>query len=532
MGQTALSSDSDDGLITTLQSILGADAVLLQQAERELYSTDLSFRERSVAQVVIRPTSVDGLAKAVGAATAAGYAVVGRGGGMSYTSGYTPERERSMVVDMKGLSRILEINTDDMYVTVEAGCTWKELYEALTARGVRTPYFGPLSGMYATVGGALSQNSLFMGSGVYHTVAESVLGMQVVLASGEVLQTGSAAQKHSNGFYRHFGPDVTGLFTADTGAFGIKATATLRLITLPKVTGYLSYKFDTLEAMLRAQVKIARLGIASECYGFDPYYNSGFEKQGFTFEEGLSLVGKIARKGGLKGLKQAAKVAMGGQRILRDVPYSLHMTLDAHTDGVAAEHVDLCAEICAAAGGTEMTDAIPTVFRAQPFGGVRTVLLGAEGEVWLPVHGFFPLSRSIAAAEATEKFLAEKRDILEKWDIKTSYLTCFSGAEFVIEPSFYWADELGDFRLSLIEEEFADKWKNIPADEAKRKVALELRDELRDIFDQLGAIHLQVGKYYKYMELMEGETLPKVLNGIKDTLDPQRLINPGSLGLR
>ena len=98
-------------------------------------------------------------------------------------------------------------------------------------------------------------------------------------------------------------------------------------------------------------------GIASECYGFDPYYNSGFEKQGFTFEEGLSLVGKIARKGGLKGLKQAAKVAMGGQRILRDVPYSLHMTLDAHTDGVAAEHVDLCAEICAAAGGTEMTDA-------------------------------------------------------------------------------------------------------------------------------------------------------------------------------
>lgn len=70
-----------------------------------------------------------------------------------------------------------------------------------------------------------------------------------------------------------------------------------------------------------------RLGIASKCYGFDPYYNAGFENQGITFEEGLSLVGKIARKGGLKGLKNAVRVAFGGKKILKDVRYSLHMTL-------------------------------------------------------------------------------------------------------------------------------------------------------------------------------------------------------------
>jgi hypothetical protein len=69
-------------------------------------------------------------------------------------------------------------------------------------------------------------------------------------------------------------------------------------------------------------VRIARLGISSECYGFDPYYNGGFEKQGITFEEGLAIIGKIARKGGLKGLMNAAKVALGGKRILKNVPYS------------------------------------------------------------------------------------------------------------------------------------------------------------------------------------------------------------------
>jgi D-lactate dehydrogenase (cytochrome) len=347
-----------------------------------------------------------------------------------------------------------------------------------------------------------------------------------------VLTTGSWAHKNSTPFWRHFGPDVTGLFTADTGAFGVKAIATLRLITTPTHTGYLSYKFESLEAMLRAQVRIARLDIASECYGFDPYYNGGFEKQGITIEEGLSIVGKIARKGGLKGLKRAAQVALGGKKILKDVPYSLHMTLDAHTEAVAAEHVDLAAEICAQEGGTEMANAIPTVFRNAPFGGVRTILLGSDGEIWIPVHGYFPLSRAIAAAQATEKFLAERRPLMDQHGIKTSYLTCFSGPEFVIEPSFYWHDELGAFRLSLIEPEFADKWKSIPADEEKRKVALKLRDELRDLFDSLGGLHLQIGKYYPYREIMNNETLPRVIEGIKDVLDPQHRVNPGALGLR
>lgn len=529
--RAAVDTVSGDQPIPRLQQVLGTEHVLLDEENRAFYSQDLSWRPHATAAAVLQPASLEELAEAARIATEAGYALVPRGGGMSYTSGYTPTSDKSVLVDMRRMNRVLEINTEDMYVTVECGCTWKELYEALAPHGVRTPYWGPLSGAYATVGGALSQNSLFHGSGTMGTVAESVVGLKVVLGDGSVLTTGSWAHKNSTPFWRHFGPDVTGLFTADTGAFGIKAVAALRLITTPQHTGYLSYKFDTLEAMLRAQVRIARLDIASECYGFDPYYNGGFEKQGITFEEGLSIVGKIARKGGLKGLKRAAQVAFGGKKILQDVPYSLHMTLDAHTETVAAEHVDIAAEICTEEGGTEMANSIPTVFRNAPFGGVRTILLGSDGEIWIPVHGYFPLSRAIDAAQATEKFLAERRPLMDQHGIKTSYLTCFSGPEFVIEPSFYWHDELGPFRLSLIEPEFADKWKSIPADHEKRRVALQLRDELRDLFDGLGGLHLQLGKYYPYKEIMNNDTLPRVIEGIKDVLDPKRLVNPGALGL-
>lgn len=522
---------SDETIVRQLQQALGNDHVLLDEGSRAFYSRDLSFRPFETASMVLQPGTPEELAAAVGIATRAGYAVVPRGGGMSYTSGYTPERTKSVMVDMRRINRILEINTDDMYVVVETGCTWKELYEALAPHGVRTPYWGPLSGAYATVGGALSQNSLFHGSGTGGTAAETVVGLKVVLADGSMVTTGSWAHKHSKPFWRHFGPDITGLFTADTGAMGIKAVAALRLVPREQHTGYLSYKFDTLEAMLAAQVRIARLGISSECYGFDPYYNGGFEKQGITFEEGLAMVGKIARKGGLKGLKNAARVAMGGKKILKNVQYSLHMTLDAHTEVVAAEHTDLAADICTQEGGTEMANSIPTVFRNAPFGGVRTVLLGSEGEIWIPVHGYFPLSRAIPAAQATERFLAEKKPLMDQWGIKTSYLTCFSGPEFVIEPSFYWHDELGDFRLSLIEPEFAEKWKSIPANEARRQVALQLRDELRDLFDSLGGMHLQIGKYYPYKDIMNNEALGRVVEGVKSVVDPDRLMNPGALGL-
>ena len=521
-----------DALIRQLQQLVGPDHVLMGEADRAFHSRDLSWRPNEVAAAIVRPGSVDELARAVGASTRAGHAVIARGGGMSYTSGYTPERADTVLFDTRRLDKIVEINTDDMYVVVECGCTWKTLYEALAPHGVHTPYWGPLSGAYATIGGALSQNSLFHGSGTGGTAADSVIGLKVVLADGSLLTTGSWAHKAGSPFWRHFGPDVTGLFTADTGAFGLKAVAALRLVTAPRHTGYLSYKFDTLAAMLEAQVRIARLGIASECYGFDPYYNAGFEKQGITFEEGLSMVGKIARKGGLKGLKRAAQVALGGKKILKGVQYSLHMTLDGLTETVAAEHTDLAAEICVDVGGTEMANSIPTVFRGAPFGGVRTILLGSEGEIWIPVHGYFPLSKAIPAAEMTERFLAERKPLMDAHGIKTSYLTCFSGPEFVIEPSFYWADELGEFRLSLIEPEFAAKWRGIPAAEERRKVALQLRDELRELFDGLGALHLQIGKYYPYQELMNNEALPRVLGGIKDVLDPTRLVNPGALGLR
>lgn len=255
------------------------------------------------------------------------------------------------------------------------------------------------------------------------------------------------------------------------------------------------------------------------------------EANGIDFNEGISKLGQIARKGGIAGLGRAAKVALNGKRMLRNVLYSLHMTIDGATSVVAQEHAKLADEICLREGGTTIANSIPTVFRNAPFGGIRSLLLGPDGEVFLPVHGFFPMSDATTVAEKIEGFFAQHRKTMEKWEISNSYLTCFARNAFFIEPIFFWKDALGDFRLSLLDPDQAELWRDRPAAVDRRGIVLDLRSKLYGLFEQLGGIQMQSGKYYDFMARHNSDAGRRVLTGLKDVLDPKGSMNPGSLGL-
>ena len=180
-------------MLTAMISILGKDNVLTDDYSTSLYAQDV-FTKDIPATVVVSPGDKHELSDVLKIATEFEMNVVPRGGGMSYTKGYVPAKTQSVMIDLGRMNRVLEINTQDMYVTVESGCTWKKLHEALKAEGVRTPYWGTLSGSKATVGGGLSQNSIFWGSGQFGTAVDSVIGLEVVLADGTLVTTGSGAQ--------------------------------------------------------------------------------------------------------------------------------------------------------------------------------------------------------------------------------------------------------------------------------------------------------------------------------------------------
>ena len=112
---------------------------------------------------------------------------------MSYSRGYLPDRPGALMLDMADISRIRRIDPLGRTVTVEAGCTWATLWETLAENGFRTPFFGPLSGIQATVGGALSQNAMFFGSAAHGYAGDQVLGVEVIDGGGDIRRFGASA---------------------------------------------------------------------------------------------------------------------------------------------------------------------------------------------------------------------------------------------------------------------------------------------------------------------------------------------------
>ena len=524
--------DNRRPLVQALVRIVGPDHVITDAAERAFFSTDV-FYQPEPAELVVAPGTPEEVAAVVREVTRAGMAVVPRGGGMSYTAGYAPERTDSVIIDTRRLNRILEVNTEDMYVTVECGVTWKQLHEALKEKGVRTPFFGPSTGMYATVGGALSQNSVFFGTANNGTAVESVLSLEVALADGRLLKTGSWATPYSpSPFFRTYGPDLGGLFLADTGAMGFKVRASLRLIKTPEVCLFGSFDFPDDIGMTSAMSQIGREGLASECFGLDPYLLS----MRMRFEglaKDIHALASVVKSGKtlLGGLRDAAKIAVAGRRFADDLNWAMHLTVEGRDQVTAESALRRVKEIVAKFGGNEIEASLPKLVRSMLFAPVNR-LLGPEGERWVPIHAILPHSRAQIMLRAIDAFFNERKKMVEENKIEWGNLIMIiSTNAILLEPTFFWPDSHNSLHSRMIEKAHYAKLKQFPKNLKARNAMLEIRQGLSKLFMEHGCVHLQIGKMYPFLEGRDPETR-NLLQQVKDLVDPQHLVNPGSLGLR
>jgi len=521
---------ANNSLIEQLQSIVGETYVLIDNESRTLYSQDVFTRTVSCAAVV-QPANKDELAAAIKASTDTGYDVIPRGGGMSYTSGYVPVSENSLIMDLSRMNRVLEINTEDMYVTAEAGCTWKQLHEALEGTGYRTPYWGTLSGSYATIGGGLSQNSIFWGSGQYGSAADSVIGLEVAIADGSIIKTGSGAQINSQPFFRHFGPDLTGIFTSDCGALGFKATATIRLMKQFEGQAFCAYDFKTSEDTIAAMSEISRQGLAMECFGFDPFLQSQRLKRESLAKDVKALAGVMKASGSMLGaLKDGAKVALAGRRYMDDVDYSVQLMIEDYTQSGANAKAEKVSEIAAKYDGREISNSIPKIARANPFGPVN-VMLGPEGERWVCTHGLVSHSNAAASHQAILDVFAKYKSEFETYGVETGFLfAVISTNAFVLEPVFFWPDAPTEIHAKYIEHDHFKRLTKFDEDLSARELVMKVRHELAAMFRDSGGVHMQIGKDYHYADGIAAESL-SLVKAVKAAVDPHNRINPGVLGL-
>ncbi len=522
-------SVNSDPVVERLVALLGRDAVLTDATDRQFYSTDI-YHEGPPVRAVVRPRSTADVQALAKLALEHQVALVARGGGASYTDGYVPHEKDSIAVDTSRMDQIVEINARDMYVIVQPGVSWAKLNEALQARGLRTPFYGPFSGLVATVGGSLSQNSVTWGSGVFGVSGETPLGVEVVLGSGATVRTGSWGGANSVPFLRSYGPDLTGLFMGDCGAFGIKTAISLRLMPRNSHVMGLSFGFKDFDSLAAGMEAAAREGLNLCNFGLDPALQQGQlgKADTATALQSALAVFKTSRNV-FDGARQVLKMAVAGRSFLDGSVFSAHWIVDGLDDAHCRAAVARLRKVLQP-HGAEVAPTVPTVANAMPFMPLYNVR-SPLGERWVPVHGILPFSRVNAfRAELTAYYLAnDERLMANKIRYGGMFMTLSTNA-FLYEPVFYWHDSLNIAQERLLPEGYAATLPKFAENLPGRRIVEEMKRGIADIFQKHGASHLQIGKFYPYMRGRDPETA-RLIRDLKALLDPAGRMNPGSLGL-
>jgi glycolate oxidase len=521
-------------LIDELRVLLTEGTVSTDEATLEFVATDV-YRQGMLPAAAITPATIEELCAGVKAITKFGFAITVRGGGASYSDAYLAISERSVLIDMARLNQIVEIDERNSTVTVEAGCTWASLRDALLQKNLRTPFFGPFSGLVATVGGAVSQHAVSHGSGAYGVSAQSVVSLDVVLASGEILRTGSGAIKSPDAkirrFFRYSGPDLTGLFTGDCGALGVKATITLPLLSNPPSTESVAFSFPDFAAMHSAMANVAKLGLDDENFGLDAALQQGQ----IARNEAVAVRAKIALNvlrtspSIIKAVRSLIRMALAGDRHLREPGFSLNYIVKGPDAGSAKSKISAIRDVALRTGG-EVPNSMPALVAVMPFAPLYN-LLGPAGERWVPVHGILQHSDVPEFHDRFQAMLQSYKDRIESAGVFVGAMFQTIGpSAFLYEIAFYWPDERTAYHEKTLDQEFLSTLPTYPPNEIGRSLVDEIKNASIKLFGDFGAVHFQIGKAYPYSENRDGlETA--LLQAIKQALDPDNLMNPGALGL-
>jgi D-lactate dehydrogenase (cytochrome) len=521
---------NDARILAALAAVLPAEAIAHDDATRAALASDVFFTGVAPPVACVRPNTTDQVVALVHAARATGFTLAPRGAGLSYSAGYVPADRRTVMVDLRGMDRILEINATDRYVVVEPGVTWEALYTALAPTGLRTPFWGTFSGRHATIGGALSQGAKFFGSGDHGSAAESVLSLDVVVGDGSIVTTGSAGTPHQpTPFYRYHGPDLTGVFLGDCGAYGIKTRIALQLVPRPGHVRTASFAFDTAGAMFGAMTTIGADLLAAECFAMDPFLvdlRMRFE----GLDEDLESFRAVFRAGrGLaQGLRDAAGLALRGRRFLADVGFMMSAVTEAASAEEAERKMRAVRAIAHERGGRDLPDSLPKVVRAAPFRRLNR-LLGPAGERIVWFHAMLPNSRALALYEETERVFATFAADVERFGLRWGYLISVNGpSTFGLEPIVYWKDAPHPIHAEYIDPDHLARLPRHPPDPAAREAVTRIRTAVVTRWSELGATHLQIGREYPFLATRTAGTRAAYL-AMKRAFDPDGLFNPGVL---
>jgi len=224
-------------LITCLEGIVGPANVLVSDMDLELYSYDASL-DRARPDVVVLPDSTEEVSKLLALAYRENIPVIGRGSGTNLTGGTIPVNG-GIILHFSRMNRILDVDIANRTAIVEPGVITLDLQTMVSQYGLMYAP-DPASQKVSTLGGNFGENSGGPHCFKYGLTSNHILGAQIVLNDGTVIQTGGKSVDNP-------GYDLIGLMVGSEGTLGLATKLILKLIREPEAVKTMLAVFDTIE---------------------------------------------------------------------------------------------------------------------------------------------------------------------------------------------------------------------------------------------------------------------------------------------
>ena len=226
-------------ILTQLRTIVGAANVLVEVDRLEPYSHDETVGLQSAPDVVVRVTDARQVAEIFRLANRVRLPVTPRGAGYGLSGGAVAV-QGGLVLSLEKMNRILEIDRANLMVTVEPGVITGDLHRAVEAEGLFYPP-DPASLDSCSIGGNLAEGAGGPRAVKYGTTKDYVVGAEVVLPSGDIVQMGGKRVKDVTGY------NLLQLLVGSEGTLAVVTKIILRLLPLPAYQVDLLVPFDSLQ---------------------------------------------------------------------------------------------------------------------------------------------------------------------------------------------------------------------------------------------------------------------------------------------
>lgn len=453
-------------IIKRLVEIVGPKNYSTEIADLYVYSSDASVHQ-SMPEIVLIPKKTEHVQEILKIANENKIPVTPRGGGTSLAGNAVPVNG-GIVLDMKGMNKILMLRIEDLYCKVESGVINDDLNKELEKFGFFFPPT-PASGNVATIGGMIGNNASGMRAGKYGATREAVIGLKVVLANGELIDLGSNTMKSSSGY------QLEKIFIGSEGTLGVVVEATLKVIPLPQKRAIAVASFETLEKAGEGVANIFKNGLVPSA---------------------VEIMDKVC----IEAVNKATNVG------LPDCEALLLIEVDGHPLAVK-DDIEKLAKICRDTGSTNVEFATDQKRMDELLKGRKAILpsLSRYGEKFVSMSladdMCLPISKVPNAVKAFQE-IAESHEII---------------------VGTYGHVDTGNLHTKvLFDPTTKDAWQNA------KKAVDAIYKEVNKLGGTTSGEHGIALSKAPYMKI-EKENSLSTMRAIKRTLDPNNILNPGKI---